>query len=224
MKLEKIMENLFLEDNKFYSILESENGKILMFPNFYKTAIEQSSYARESFDWMQKELTSFAKRDSESDSSGDIVPLVVKEIVGYRVINGYKLKEVNSNNLISQCNGLKNQDLDWGFDNLIITKLIFDLDIILNKIKILSEESPKENLDREFIPLEIHKYVTDFYNVAGLTELELEKMKSSALNFIERLCFKHELNKRIRKIERLILDGEKYKGLFNPLELCYRIF
>lgn len=224
MKLEKIMENLFLEDNKFYSILESENGKIVMVPNFYKTAIEQSSYAKDSFDWMKKEITLFAKKATESYTVGDVIPLVDKEIIGYRIINGSQLKNVNSNDLISQFNDLKNQKIDWGFDNLTITKLIFDLDILLKKIQSLNEEDLQKHLTLEFSPFEIYKHVTDFYNVAGLIELELDKMKGINLNFIDRICFKHELNKRIRKIEHLILDSEKYKDLFNPLELCFRVF
>lgn len=224
MKLEKIMENLFLEDNKYYSILESDSGKIVMIPNFYKTAIEQSSYVQNTFDYMKNEITSFTKRASNSYSYSDVIPLVAKEIVGYRVINGSQLKKVNSNTLISQFNDLKNQNIDWGFDQLMITKLMFDLDTILNKIQILNEESPHDHLRREFIPFEIYKYVTDFYNVVALVELKLDEMKEYRINFIDRIIFKHELNKKIRKVERIILEGKKYKGLFNPLELCYRIF
>lgn len=224
MKLEKIMENLFLEDNKFYSILESENGKIVMVPNFYKTAIEQSSYAKDSFDWMKKEITLFAKKATESYTVGDVIPLVDKEIIGYRIINGSQLKNVKSNDLISQFNDLKNQKIDWGFDNLTITKLIFDLDILLKKIQSLNEEDLQKHLVLEFSPFEIYKYVTDFYNVAGLIELELDKMKGINLNLIDRICFKHELNKRIRKIEHLVLDSKKYKDLFDPLEFCCRVF
>lgn len=224
MKLEKIMENLFLENSKYYSILESDSGKIVMIPNFYKTAIEQSSYARDTFNWMTNEITSFTKRATQSHSYGDIVPLVAKEIIGYRVINGSQLKKVNSNTLISQFNDLKNQNIDWGFEQLMITKLMFDLDVILNKIQILNEESPQDHLRREFIPFEIYKYVTDFYNVVALVELKLDEMKEYRINFIDRILFKHELNKKIRKVERIILDGEKYKGLFNPLELCCRVF
>lgn len=224
MKLEKIMENLFLEDNKYYSILESESGKIVMIPNFYKTAIEQSSYARDTFNWMTNEITSFTKRATQSHSYGDVIPLVAKEIISYRVINGSQLKKVTSNTLISQFNDLKNQNIDWGFEQLRITKLMFDLDVILNKIQILNKESPQDHLRREFIPFEIYKYVTDFYNVVALAELKLDEMKESRVNFIDRVLFKHELNKKIRKVERIILDGEKYKGLFNPLELCCRVF
>ena len=224
MKLEKIMENLFLEDSKYYSILESESGKIVMIPNFYKTAIEQSSYAQDTFDWMKNEITSFSKRATQSHSYGDIIPLVAKEIVGYRVINGSQLKKLNSNTLISQFNDLKNQNIDCGFEQLMITKLMFDLDVVLNKIQILNDESPQDHLRREFIPFEIYKYVTDFYNVVALVELKLDEMKESRFNFIDRILFKHELNKKIRKVERIILDGEKYKGLFNPLELCCRVF
>ena len=220
MKLEKIMKNLFLEDSKYYSILESDSGKIVMVPNFYKTAIEQSSYARNTFDW----ITSFAKRATRSYSHGDVIPLVAKEIVGYRVINGAQLKKANSNNLISQFNDLKNQNIDWGFEQLMITKLMFDLDVILNKIQILNEESPQDHLLREFFPFEIYKYVTDFYNVVALTELKLNEMKEARINFIDRILFKHELNRKIRKVERVVLEGEKYKGLFNPLELCCRVF
>lgn len=224
MKLEKIMKNLFLEDSKYYSILESDRGKIIMVPNFYKTAIEQSLYARDTFDWMTNEITSFAKRATQSYSYGDVIPLVSKEIIGYRVINGTQLKKVNSNNLISQCNDLKNQDIDWGFEQLMINKLMFDLDVILNKIQILNEELPQDHLRREFFPFEIYKYATDFYNVVALAELKMDEMKESRINFIDRIIFKHELNKKIRKVERVILEGEKYKGLFNPLELCYRVF
>ncbi len=106
----------------------------------------------------------------------------------------------------------------------MITKLMFDLDSILNKIQILNEESPHDHLRREFIPFEIYKYVTDFYNVVALVELKLDEMKESRINFIDRIIFKHELNKKIRKVERVILEGKKYKGLFNPLELCCRVF
>lgn len=224
MKLEKIMKNLFLEDSKYYSILESDSGKIVMVPNFYKTAIEQSSYARNTFDWMTNEITSFAKRATQSYSHGDVIPLVAKEIVGYRVINGAQLKKANSNNLISQFNDLKNQNIDWGFEQLMITKLMFDLDVILNKIQILNEESPQDHLLREFFPFEIYKCVTDFYNVVALAELKLNEMKEARINFIDRILFKHELNRKIRKVERVVLEGEKYKGLFNPLELCCRVF
>ena len=229
-KIAAVRKELFLEDEKVYTILAGEHNKIIMVPNFLKTAITSSNYSEEGFQWMKDNLdytpfNFFSQRPLSSELEGVIFPFTSNKVIGYRIMNGREIKEIISEgkDLIFESN--KNQDDSISdYKEINLKQRFFDLDVLLFHIEKLNKETIQEHFERGFFPFEIQKTVSDFFNIVALTQLELEKDSSNHLSLFERVVSNLKLEKRISKMEKLVLDSERYGGMFNPLEFNCRIF
>lgn len=229
-KIAAVRNELFLEDEKFYTILAGEHNKIIMVPNFLKTSITYSNYSVESFQWMKDNIdytpfNFFSQRPLDSELEGEVFPFTSNKVIGYRIMNGKEIKELFSENkdLIFESSQNKD-DLLSDHKEVNLKQLFFDLDVLLFHIKKLNKETIQEHFEREFFPFEIQKTVSDFFNIVALARLELEKDSDNHLSLFERVVSNLKLEKRISKMEKLVLDSERYGGMFNPLEFNCRIF